>query len=55
MGKSKGSTQKTLNKSGQAELDLLRDELNNILGRTKVVEQIIKALLSKIAKMQKNE
>lgn len=47
--------QKALNKSGQAELDLLRDELNDILGRTKVVEQIIKALLSKIARIQRNE
>jgi len=42
---------KTLNKSGQAELDLLRDELNDILAKTKVVEQIVKALLSKITGM----
>jgi len=55
MAKQKGKPSKTLNNAGQAELDLLRDELNNILGRTKVVEQIIKALLSKITRIQKNE
>ena len=46
---------KRLNNSGQAELDLLSDELNNMLGRTKIVEQLIKALLSKVASIQKNQ
>ena len=54
MGKSKGPTQKTLDNAGQAELDLLRDEVIAIFERLKVAEQIIKAILSKITRMQKN-
>lgn len=54
MGKSKGSASKALNKGGQAELDLLRDEVVAIFERLKVAEQITKAILSKIARMQKN-
>jgi len=55
MGKSKGTAQKALNKSGQAELDLLRDVVVEILERLKVAEQVTKAILSKITKMQKDE
>lgn len=47
-------TRKTLNKGGQAELDLLRDEITKIFERLKVAEQITKAILSKITRMQKN-
>jgi len=55
MSKSKDSVQNTLNNAGQSELNLLKDELNDMLAKTKVVEQIIKALLSKVASAQKNE
>ena len=54
MAESKGSAQKTLNKGGQAEIDLLRDEIIAILERLKVAEQIAKAILSKIRRIQRN-
>ena len=55
MGKSKGTAQKTLDNAGQAELDLLRDVVVEILERLKVAEQVTRAILSKITKMQKDE
>ena len=54
MEEPKGSAQKALNKGGRAEIDLLRDEVVAILENLKLAEQIAKAILSKIKRIQRN-